>query len=161
MTGPAGASGGPVRPAVAWGLATVTFVALLIFGLGMTSLVLDADIVEEPGLGQLPGVFATTAATAAFGLSLWLTLRAAQPSYLGALWAAIACVVAYVIAIWLGVLVASSELATATEVAGRIATSWFGLVVALTGAVAAAGGIALARTRSQRPRWPWEDEFDE
>lgn len=161
MTEPEASSGGPVRPLVALGLATVTFIALLIFALGMVSLVLNADIVEAPGLGQLPGVFATTLTTGVFALVLWLVLRTRRPHYRGALVTAVACYLAYVVGIWLGVLVASAELATATEVAGRIATTWFGLVVALAAAVAAWGGIALVRTRSERPRWPWEDEFDE
>ena len=161
MTEPEDASGGPVRPLVALGLATVTFIALLIFALGMVSLVLNADIVEAPGLGQLPGVFATTLTTGVFALVLWLVLRTRRPHYRGALVTAGACYLAYVAGIWMGVLVASAELATATEVAGRIATTWFGLVVALAAAVSAWGGIALVRTRSDRPRWPWEDEFDE
>ena len=50
MAGPADSPGGPVRPLVALGLATVTFIALLIFGLGMVSLILNADIVEAQGL---------------------------------------------------------------------------------------------------------------
>lgn len=161
MAGPADSSGGPIRPPVALGLATVTFVALLIFALGMVSLVLGADIVQTPGLGQLPGVFATAATTVVFAVVLWLVLRTAKPRYRGALTAAVACYLAYVVTIWLGVLVASGEFATAGEVAGRIATTWFGLVVALAAGLSAAGGIALVRTRSDRPRWPWEDEFDE
>ena len=161
MTDPEGSSGRGVRPLVALGLATVTFIALLIFALGMVSLVLNADIVAAPGLGQLPGVFATTLTTVVFALVLWLVLRTRRPHYRGALVAGAACYLAYVAGIWVGVLVASAALATATEVAGRIATTWFGLVVALAGAVSAWGGIALVRTRSDRPRWPWEDEFDE
>jgi hypothetical protein len=161
MADEADPSGGPVRPLVALALATVTFVALLIFGLGMTSLLIGADIVEAPGLGQIPGVFATTMTTGGFALALWLGLRAAHPSYWSALWTAVTCYAVYVAALWIGVVVASGDLAVATEVAGRIATTWFGLVVALAGGVAAWGGIALVRTRSGRPRWPWEDEFDE
>jgi hypothetical protein len=161
MAGPADTSGGPIRPLVALGLATVTFIALLIFALGMVSLVLGADIVAVQGLGQLPGVFATVMTTAVFALVLWLVLRTARPRYRGALTAAVACYLAYVIAIWLGVLVASGQLSVAGEVAGRIATTWFGLVIALAAGLSAAGGIALVRTRSDRPRWPWEDEFDE
>lgn len=161
MADEADPSGGPVRPLVALALATVGFIALLIFALGMTSLLLEEDIVQTPGLGQIPGVFATASATAGFALALWLGLRAARPSYRAALWTAAACYVAYVVALWLGVLVSSGQLPVATEVAGRVATSWFGLVIALAGVVAAAGGIALVRTRSGRPRWPWEDEFDE
>ena len=77
------------------------------------------------------------------------------------LWAALACYVVYVVSMWIGVLSTGADLAVATGVAGRIATTWFGGVVAASGAVAAWGGIALVRTRAQRPRWPWEDEFDE
>jgi hypothetical protein len=161
VTEPEASPGGPVRPLVALGLATVTFIALLIFALGMVSLVLNADIVEAPGLGQLPGVFATTLTTAVFALVLWLVVRTQHPRYRGALVAAVACYLAYVAGIWIGVLVASGALATATEVAGRIATTWFGLVVALAAGVSAWGGIALVRTRADRPRWPWEDDFDE
>ena len=161
MTGTPDSSGGPVRPIVALGLATVTFVALLIFGLGMASLFLEADVVETPGLGQIPGVFATALTTGAFSLALWTGLRAPHPSYWAALWTAAACYLAYVGGMWIGALVASGQFAVATEVAGRIATTWFGAVVVAAAGVSVWGGIALARTRAQRPRWPWEDEFDE
>ena len=161
MTASADSSGGPVRPIVALALATVSFIALLIFGLGMVSLALDADIVEVPGLGQVPGIVATALTTGAFALALWIGLRAPHPSFWAALWTAATCYFVYVGAIWMGALVASEELAVATEVAGRIATTWFGVVVAAAAAVSAWGGIALARTRAGRPRWPWEDEFDE
>ncbi|HEX5728786.1 hypothetical protein [Microbacterium sp.] len=176
MTGSPDSTGGPVRPIVALALATVSFIALVIFALGMVSLAVGADIVEVRGLGQIPGIVATALATAAFALSLWLTLRravpsrgsapdprlaGARPSFWGALWAALACYVVYVVTMWIGVLSTGADLAVATGVAGRIATTWFGVVVAASGAVAAWGGIALVRTRAQRPRWPWEDEFDE
>ncbi len=161
MTGAPQSSGGPVRPIVALALATVSFIALVIFALGMVSLAVGADIVEARGLGQIPGIVATALATAAFALSLWLTLRRQHPSFWGALWAALACYVVYVVSMWIGVLSTGADLAVATGVAGRIATTWFGVVVAASGAVAAWGGIALVRTRAQRPRWPWEDEFDE
>ena len=154
-------SGGPVRPIVALGLATLAFVALLIFGLGMVSLALGADIVETPGLGQIPGILATALTTGAFALALWVAVRRQHPSFWGALWAALACYVVYVVTIWISVAGTGAGLAVATDVAGRIATTWFGAVVAATAAIAAWGGIALVRTRAHRPRWPWEDEFDE
>ena len=171
------ASGGPVRPIVALALATVSFVALVIFGLGMASLALGTDIVETEGVGQIPGIVATTLTTGAFALALWMTLRRASPSrgsapdprlagarhpsFWGALWAAVACYLVYVGGIWIGAVATGIDLAVAAGVAGRIATTWFGVVIAAAGAVAAWGGIALVRTRAQRPRWPWEDEFDE
>jgi hypothetical protein len=161
VTGGTGSSDGQVRPQVALGLATVTFIALLIFGLGMVSLALSADIVAVQGLGQLPGIVATALTTIAFGVSTWLAVRRPQPSYWGALWTAVTCYLVYVATMWLGTSIASGDAAVATEVAGRIATTWFGVVVAAAAAIAAWGGIALVRTRAGRPRWPWEDEFDE
>ncbi|MCR2808809.1 MULTISPECIES: hypothetical protein [unclassified Microbacterium] len=160
MAGTPESTGGPVRPAVALGLATVTFVALLIFGLGMVSLALSADIIEAPGLGQVPGIVATALTTGAFALVLWLSLRRRRPSYWPAVWTALACYAVYNATMWLAVATAA-DLATATAVAGRIATTGFGVAIAAAAALAAAGGISLVRTRSQRPRWPWEDEFDE
>jgi hypothetical protein len=161
VSGSADTSGGPVRPLVALALATVAFIALLIFALGMVSLVQRADIIESPGLGQIPGVFATVVTIGAFALTLWMGLRKPHPSFWTAAWAAAACYVAYVGAVWMAALVASEQIAVASEVAGRIATTWFGVAVAGAAALSAWGGIALARTRADRPRWPWEDEFDE
>jgi len=107
VTDPEGSSGRGVRPLVALGLTTVTFIALLIFALGMVSLVLNADIVAAPGLGQLPGVFATTLTTVVFALVLWLVLRTRRPHYRGALVAGAACYLAYVAGIWVGKMLVS------------------------------------------------------
>jgi hypothetical protein len=152
---------GPVRPVLALALATIAFFALLIFALGMTSLILDEDVIATPGLGQIPGIAATVLTTAAFAGGLWAAVRRTPASYGGALWTAAACFLAYVVGIWLGALFSGAGVAVSTAVAGRIATSWFGVVVAAAALLAAWGGIALVRTRAQRPRWPWEDEFDE
>lgn len=161
MDQPETPQGGSLRPATALAFATISFVTLVIFGLGMLSLLLDESVVEAPGLGPLPGVLAIAAATAVFALGLWLVVRRQHPSYWGALWIAIACYLAYVVALWFTSVVTGSELAVAAAVAGRAATSWSGTVVAGAAAIAAWGGVALVRTRAQRPRWPWEDEFDE
>ena len=148
-------------------MATATFVALLIFGLGMLSLLLNEDVIATPGLGQVPGILATALATAAFAVGLWAALRrgrsddAPQPSFWGAAWTTAATFLAYLVGIWFGAVATGADLAVATAIAGRIATTWFGVVVAGAALVSAWGGIALVRTRAQRPRWPWEDEFDE
>ena len=126
----------------------------------MTSLLLEQDIVQTPGLGQVPGILATALTTAAFAVTLWAGLRRRHPSYSLAAWTALSCYLTYVVVVFIAVLVAA-ETSVAAQVAGRIATTWFGVVIAAAAAVAAWGGIALARTRAQRPRWPWEDEFDE
>lgn len=159
MTGRAPGEAGPVRPAVALALATVSFVALLIFGLGMLSLLLNADVVATPGLGLAPGVAATTAATVAFAAGLWAGIRR-RPSYLAAVWCAAAAFLAYLGGVWFGALLAGGGPAAALGAAGAVATSWFGVVVAAVGLVCGWGGVALVRTRAARPRWPWESEDD-
>ena len=68
-------SGGPVRPGVALAFATASFIALLIFGLGMLSLFIGEDVIEAPGLGQVPGVLAVALATVAFAGSLWAAVE--------------------------------------------------------------------------------------
>ncbi len=161
MSGEPQATGGPVRPVTALVFATAGYVALFIFGLGMTSLATAEDVIATPGLGQVPGIVGSVLSTAAFAGALWVAVRRRPASYAGAVWTALACFAGYVGGVWIGALAIGAELAVASPVAGRIATSWFGLVVAAAGFVAGWAGIALVRTRAQRPRWPWEDEFDE
>lgn len=148
----------------------MTFIALLIFGLGMLSLLLGEDVIATPGLGQWPGILATVLATAAFAGALWIAIRPRQPaagqarpepSYWGAAWTTAATFLAYLVGVSIGAASSGGDVAVAVAVAGRIATTWFGVVVAAAAVIPAWGGIALVRTRARRPRWPWEDEFDE
>jgi hypothetical protein len=160
VTGAPETTGGPVRPIVALALATVSFIALVIFGLGMVSLAVGADIIEARGLGQIPGIVATALATAAFALSLWLTLRRGHPSFWGALWAALACYAVYVGDVDRGAVGRSGPRRCDR---GR-GTHRDDVVRRRRRGVRRRrrmGRIALVRTRAQRPRWPWEDEFDE
>ena len=51
----------------------------------MLSLVLDADVVEAPGLGQVPGIFATALTRRRRSpLALWIGLRMPAAIVLGA-----------------------------------------------------------------------------
>jgi hypothetical protein len=70
--------GGPVRPLTALAFATVGFVALAIFGLGMTSLATDEDVIATPGLGQIPGATGFLLATLAFAGGLWSAIGRAD-----------------------------------------------------------------------------------
>lgn len=152
-------TGGPVRPLVAVAFATAGFVALLIFGLGMVSLLLDEDVIPAPDGGQLSGILGTTLATIAFAVALWAVVRAATATFWGALGTTLAAYLAYLAGVWLGA--TGSGPAAATSVMGSVAVSWFGLVVAAVGFVAGWAGIALVRTRAHRPEWPWEHDEDE
>jgi hypothetical protein len=171
--GEGAASAGPVRPPIALAFATIGFVALTIFGLGITSLVLAEDVIATPGLGQIPGAAGVVCATLAFAGGLWAAIARAgseaspasagarHPSYWGAAWTTAAAFLAYVGGVWFAALFTGADLGVATAVAGRLATSWFGVSVAAAAFVSAWAGIALVRTRAHRPRWPWEDDFDE
>ena len=161
MSGEPQSGGGSVRPVTALAFATAGYVALLIFGLGMTSLVAGQDVIATPGLGQVPGIAGTTVSTLAFAGALWAAVRRRPASFWGSAWTTVACFLGYLGGLWFGALATGTDIAVATAVAGRIATSWFGLVVAASGFVAGWPGIALVRTRAGRPRWPWEDEYDE
>ena len=58
-------------------------------------------------------------------------------------------------------LLAEAELGTAASAAWGVLLSWFEVVIAVAAFVCAWAGIALTRTHASRPRWPWEDPFDE
>lgn len=167
-----------MRPAVALAFATIGFSALTIFGLGMVSLATGEDVIATPGLGQVPGIVGVILAVLAFAGGLWASIGRSPspvdaagaagpgdgtprgPSFWGVVWTTAACFLAYVGGVWFGVLTTGAGLAVATGVAGRLATSWFGAVIAGAAFVSAWAGIALVRTRAHRPRWPWEDPGD-
>lgn len=147
-----------VRPPVAAALATVGFFALLIAALGMTSLLLEQDVIATEGLGLMPGVVAAGLATlAVFGVLL-VTLRRPQPSYGVAGWVMLGAVLAYLVGLWLGAAFSGGDLARAAAAAGTFLLSWFALELAVIAFIAGWVGVALVRTRAQRPHWPWESD---
>ncbi|ANG84948.1 hypothetical protein [Microbacterium aurantiacum] len=150
-----------MSPRLALVLSTATFFALAVFALGMTSLLLDASVIAEPGLGQIPGILAMAGTTLAFLLTLRPGLRHPRPRYTSALWTTLACFLAYPLVAALGILVVGGELGGATAVVLRHVTGAFGVAVAASALLAAVGGIAMVRTRGGRAQWPWEREPDE
>jgi hypothetical protein len=161
MTATPGGGGGPIRPLVALGLALVTFVALLVCGLGVVSLVTDQDVISAPGFGQAPGVLGCVVAAAAFAGTLWASVRRPRPSFWGALWTAAATFLGYLAGVAIGALAQGADPALTASAVGHLATTWFGVVVAAAALVSGWGGIALVRTRAHRPRWPWEGDDEE
>ncbi|WP_223170685.1 hypothetical protein [Microbacterium sp. NIBRBAC000506063] len=150
-----------MSPFLAVVLATVLFFALAIMGLGALSYYTDTDVIAVPGLGQAPGVLAMGAAVAAFSGTLWTTVRPARPSFTPVLITALATPLAHLFVLWLVLLVTGSGLLVATTVAGDLVRGGFSLVLLLAAAVAAWGGVALRRTRSTGPQWPWERRADD
>jgi hypothetical protein len=161
MDGQAQPGGGNVAPRLAVAFATVGFVTLAIAGLGVASLVLDADIIGVPGLGQVPGVLGMLVSTAAFAVAMLAGLRPRHPSYWSAAVAALAAWLGESIGVVVGGLVVAADPAVVVAAAGGIAVGWPGLVIAGAALVSGWGGVALVRTRAGRPRWPWERDGDE
>lgn len=150
-----------VSALLALALAAIGFFALSIFGLGALSLATDSDIIAVPGLGQGPGVVGMAAAVAAFAVSLWLSVRVAHPSFLSVPTVAIVTGLAHLAAVWIAVLLGTSDLILATAVAGDLVRGGASIVLLLAAAVASWSGVALRRTRAQHPRWPWEEHDEE
>lgn len=141
-------------------MATIGFFALAVFGLGALSVVTDRDIIDVPGLGQIPGVSGMVAAVVVFALALWATVRRGTASFGSAPVIGLLTALVHLAVVWVAVLVATSDLAVATAVAGDLVRGGASLVILAAAAVAAWGGIALRRTKGERPRWPWERDED-
>ncbi|WP_438353815.1 hypothetical protein [Microbacterium sp. CJ88] len=161
MSGGAAPEGGPVRPAVALAIGVVSYVALAIFGFGMTSLLIDRDVIDVQGLGQVAGIIGMVLSAGLLALVLWGALRLPRPPYAASVVGALAAYVGYLAGVLGGALASGVDPLAALAAVGGVAVSWFGVVLAAAGFIAAWGAIALARTRAGRPRWPWEDDEDE
>jgi hypothetical protein len=136
----------------------VAFVALVIAGLGVVSLLTDQDVIATEGLGPAPAAIGIVLTALVYAGALWAPLARSHPSYWNALWVALACYLAYLAGVGIGAALGGADPAVAAGVAGRIAIGWFGLVVAAAALASAWSAIALVRTRAGTPRWPWEGD---
>ena len=161
MPNPRGPESAGVSAVLAVVLATISFFALAVFGLGALSIATDTDIIAGPDLGQTPGVIGMLAAVVSFALMLWSTLRRPQPSYVATIAIALVAGLVHLAAVWVGVLIAAGSFVLATAVAGHLVRGGASAVLVLAALIAAWGGIALRRTRAEHPRWPWERDDDE
>ena len=141
-------------------MASVLFFALAIAGLGGLSYFTDTDIIAVPGLGQAPGAVGMAAALIAFAATLWPTVRPQRPSYTPVLITTIAVPLTHLVVVWIAVLFTGAGLVVATTVAGDFVRNGVSLVLLIVAAASAWSGVALRRTRAQRPEWPWERDDD-
>ncbi|MFE6736269.1 DUF6121 family protein [Microbacterium sp. NPDC057650] len=139
-------------------LATVLFFGLGILGLGMLSYFTDSDILSVPDLGQYPGVVGMVVAIIVFVAILAPSLRQRRPAYPASVLVGLATALTHLAGVWVAALSGGAGVAAATAAVMQLVVGGASLVVALAALVAAWIGVALRRTRSQRPHWPWEDE---
>lgn len=97
-------SSGPVAWPLALVLTTVGFLALTIAGLGIGSLVADADVIAAPDLGPVPGPLAVAGSAAAFALVTWQAVRLIRPRFTAVIGVTIAAYLAYGIVAGIGAL---------------------------------------------------------
>lgn len=138
-------------------LATVLLLALVILGLGMLSYFTDSDILSVPDLGQFPGVAGMVVAIVVFVAIVVPSLRPRRPAYPAFVLAGVATALAHLASVWLAALLGGAGVAAATAAVMQLVVGGASVVIALAAFVAAWVGIALRRTRAQKPHWPWED----
>lgn len=143
-------------------MTTIGFFAIAVFGLGVLSIVTDADIISVPDTGQAPGIVGMIVAVAVFAGILYLAVRITHPKF-RSVWAiSIATAFAHMLAAAIGALIATGDFVNALAVMGELITGGASVVILATSAIAGWAGVALRRTRAKRPRWPWErDDIDE
>ncbi len=134
--------------------ATISWFALTVAGLGVWSALTGRDVIDVPDLSAAPGVGAMIVSLLVFALSLALALRG-RPSFLSVPLIGLGCALGYMVAVWWGVLVESGDVIVATAAVGGLLLGGAGIVF-VAALISAWGGIALRRTRSHQPRWPWE-----
>ena len=155
---PRGQQPAGVSAVLALVMSTVLLFALAIFGLGALSFATDRDIIAVPGLGQAPGAIGIALAVVVFATGSWVGLRQPRPTYQRVWLIAPATALMHLLGVWMSILISTGEAVTATVVAGDFVREGTSVVLLLAAAVASWAGVAMRRTRSTAPRWPWEDE---
>ena len=136
--------------------AAVGYLALLIAGFGLLSLLSDAEVLAVSGLGQLPGAVGVAASVVAFTIATAALVRRAHPSFGGVVVIVLMAFLAYLAGVLAGAVLAGVDATRVVAAIGAFSTSWFAVVLASAALVAGWAAIALVRTRAGRPRWPWE-----
>ena len=142
-------------------MTTVGFFALAVFGLGALTVATDADLIDVPGLGQAPGVVGMLFAIAVFAGVLWAAVRIRHPRFRSVGAIAIATALVHLLAVGATALIVAGEVIAALSVMGGLVTGGASLVILAAAAIAGWAGVALRRTRAERPKWPWEREDEE
>lgn len=158
---PHGPSPEGVSASLAAVIGTVCFGAFGILGLGMLSYFADVDIISVEGLTLWPGVVGMAVAIAVFAALLARVLRRDRPSFGGVALIAVGTALAHLAAVWLSALIGGAGIAHAVAAASQIVVRGSSVVLIAAALVAGWIAVALRRSRSGTPRWPWEREDTE
>jgi len=134
----------------------VCFAAFAILGLGMLSFFADIDIIDVEGLTLWPGVVGMAAAIAAFALLLVPVLRRARPAFGAVVLVAVVTALVHLVVVWLTALIGGAGLAHAAAAVSQLVVRGSSAVLVAVALLAGWLAVALRRSRSGTPRWPWE-----
>lgn len=158
---PHGPSPEGVSASLAAVIGTVCFGAFGILGLGMLSYFADVDIISVEGLTLWPGVIGMAVAIAVFAALLTPVLRRDRPSFAAVVLIAVGTALAHLAAVWLSALIGGAGIAHAVAAASQIVVQGSSVVLVAAALIAGWIGVALRRSRSGTPRWPWERDDTE
>ncbi|WP_394552978.1 hypothetical protein ACDF64_01305 [Agromyces sp. MMS24-JH15] len=152
-------------PWVVAGFAAALDLALVVFAFGFASLLVDADVVAESGVGILVVPAAIGASVAAVLVVLGFRLRRPDRMAGTVVLTAAGAWLSLVLVATLARLLDSTGPALASAAFGLgFGIGWFGLLVPAIAALVASLAVLVARGRAEgmdRPRWPWERDDDE
>lgn len=153
------------RPWAIAAFAVALEVALVVCAYGFISLLGEIDPVPDPAIGRVPVPFAIGLSSLALLLYLGRALRHPRSALVTALVAALVAWAALVTGLVLALVFGTADAVLETVVWSiAYGLGWFGLVVPVAAAGAASAAVLVARGShegARRPRWPWEDEYDE
>lgn len=154
--------GAPPGPWALAGFAVVLHVALVVCAYGMISLFADIDPVGDVNVGRVPVPFAIGFSSLVLLVVLGRAFQRSRSVLSIAVLAAVGSWGSFVAALAAARIVGSTAPVLENVVwALTYGIGWFGLVVPAVAAVVASVAAVVARGGTRRPRWPWEDEFDE
>jgi hypothetical protein len=141
--------------------ATAGFFALLVFALGMASLLTGDAVIDEPGLGPVPGIIGTIAALGGFVAVTAPALLRGGAGVGQALGGGAAGAAAYCTGVLVGGVAIGTDPLRALAIAGAVLLSWVSVTIAVAGILAGAGAAVAARSGPGVPRWPWERDDED
>lgn len=144
------------NPLIARALGLVLFLAATIAGVGFVSLALDADVIDAGDAGPVTGVTAMILAAVGWWVGT-APLARSRPGVGTAVLTGLLAALGYVVGAALGALLGGVGGAIAIAAAGRVLTTGFAAVVAVSAVLAATLAIVAVRSGGRGARWPWED----
>ncbi|WP_336646362.1 hypothetical protein [Microbacterium sp. USHLN186] len=150
-----------VSAVVAGLVGTVCFGAFAILGLGMLSYFADIDIISVEGLTLWPGVVGMAVAIAVFAALLAPVLARRHPPFGSVVLIAVVTALAHLGAVWLSSLIGGAGLAHAAAAVSQLIVRGSSAVLVVVALIAGWIAVALRRSRSGTPRWPWERDESE